>query len=128
MSLPVTPGSAPADSGARRSAWWGDRGVRTKVLVAVAIAALVAVVIGVLGLFSLGAAAARTQNLYDANLQGISHAEEMAGALKDTRVTVRDVILAGDEATAQKKAGQIDADAAAFSAAVEAYASVPGAT
>ncbi len=30
-------------------AWWGDRGVKTKVLAAVAVAALVAVVVGVMG-------------------------------------------------------------------------------
>ena len=116
MSLPTTPGSAPVESGARRATWWGDRGVRTKVLVAVAIAALVAVAIGVLGLFSLGAAAARTQDLYDANLQGVTYAEAMAGALKDTRVSIRDVILAADAATAEQKASQLDTDAAAFSA------------
>src|SRR4051812_20961627 len=62
MSLPTTPGSAPVEPGARRAAWWGDRGVRTKVLAAVAIAALVAVLIGVLGLFSLDSASARTQS------------------------------------------------------------------
>src|SRR3954466_3826590 len=110
MSLPTSPGPAPVESGARRATWWGNRGVRTKVLVAVAIASLVAVVIGVLGLFSLDSAAARTQNLYDANLQGITNAETMAGALKDTRVTVRDVILAADAATAQQTVALIDTD------------------
>src|SRR4051794_29242705 len=77
MSLSTSSGPAPDRTAARRASWWGDRGVRTKVLVAVGAAAAVAVVIGVLGLFSLTAAAARTQNLYDANLQGVTQAETM---------------------------------------------------
>jgi len=128
MALSTSSGAAPAAPGSSRAAWWGDRGVRAKVLAAVGTAAAAAVAIGVLGLTSLDSAAARTQNLYDANLQGVTYAETMAGALKDTRVTVRDVILSSDAATAQKQAAAIDDDAAAFAAAVDGYASVPGAT
>jgi methyl-accepting chemotaxis protein len=126
MSLDTVPGAAP--SAARRAQWWGDRGVRTKVLTAVGTAAAVAVVIGVLGLFALGSAAARTQNLYDANLQGVSYAQTMANSLADTRVQIRDVILAADAATAEKEVAQIDGATKAFTAAVDGYATVPGAT
>src|SRR4051794_1621760 len=122
----TTTGST-ADTAPRR-AWWGDRGVRTKVVAAVGVAALVAVVIGVLGLIALGTAAQRTQDLYDGNLAAVTDAETMSGALKDTRVSVRDVLLAADAATAQEKAAAIDDSAAAFTRAADAYASVPGST
>src|SRR6476661_6859990 len=108
MSLPTTPGSARVESGARRSTWWGDRGVRTKVLVAVAIAALVAVVIGAVGLFSLASAATRTQNLYDANLMGVSQAESLGRSLEETRLAARAVLLATDAGKAQQAVASID--------------------
>src|SRR3954447_16962997 len=128
MSLPTTPGLAPADSGARRSAWWGDRGVRTKVLVAVAISSLVAAVIGVLGLFSLDSAAARTQNLYDANLMGVQQAESLGRTLEETRLAAHDVLLSTDADTAQQAVASIDETAGKFTTAANAYSSVPGAT
>jgi methyl-accepting chemotaxis protein len=128
MSLPTTPGPAPVESGARRATWWGDRGVRTKVLAAVAIAALVAVVIGVLGLVSLDGAAARTQNLYDANLMGVQQAEALGRTLEETRLAARDVLLATDAAKAQQAVASIDETAATFATAAAAYSSVPGAT
>jgi methyl-accepting chemotaxis protein len=83
MSLPTL--DAPVVAGVpRRAALWGDRGVRTKVLAAVGVAALVAVVIGVLGLISLGTSAQRTQDLYDANFGGVTRALNMSGSIKDT--------------------------------------------
>jgi hypothetical protein len=128
MSLPATPGSAPVESGARRSAWGGDRGVRTKVLAAVAIAALVAVLIGVLGLFSLDSASARTQSLYDANLMGVQQAESLGRTLEETRLAARDVLLSTDADAAQQAVASIDETATKFATAATAYSSVPGAT
>jgi methyl-accepting chemotaxis protein len=128
MSLPTTPGPAPVESGARRATWWGNRGVRTKVLVAVAIAALVAVAIGVLGLVSLGAAAARTQNLYDANLKGVQQAETLGRTLEETRLAARNVLLAIDAGKAEQAIVSIDQTATKFTTVADAYSSVPGAT
>jgi methyl-accepting chemotaxis protein len=123
--------AAPVSAGpprGRSARWWGDRGVRTKVLAAVGTAALVAIAIGVLGLASLSDAAARSQNMYDANLQGIVNASAMGGALKDTRVAVRDVILSADAPAAAQAVAQIDQISTEFTKAADAYASVPGAT
>src|SRR3954454_9484536 len=58
MALSTSSGAAPAAPGSPRASWWGDRGVRTKVLTAVGTAAAAAVAIGVLGLTSLDSAAA----------------------------------------------------------------------
>ena len=84
---------------ARTRAWWGDRGVKVKILAAVTVAAVVATVVGVLGLSALSAAAGRTQMLYDANLKGVQYAADMRDSLKDTRLIARDALLAPDAAT-----------------------------
>jgi methyl-accepting chemotaxis protein len=46
------PGPIAADAARSRSrvAWWGDRPVKTKILAAVAVAAVVAALVGILGL------------------------------------------------------------------------------
>ncbi len=77
--------SAPTRQGPAR--WWGDLGVRVKVLTAVTVAALVAVSIGVLGLASAETAADRTTRLHKQNVMGVS-AATATQALGQTRVAV----------------------------------------
>jgi methyl-accepting chemotaxis protein len=72
------------------------------VLTAVGVAALVAVLIGFLGMQSLGAAADRTQQMYDRNVQGVSNAAAMRNAMQNVRLASRDAALAADRAGAQK--------------------------
>ncbi|WNV75586.1 methyl-accepting chemotaxis protein [Geodermatophilus sp. DSM 44513] len=98
MSDTLSPSSSPA----LRRSWWGDRGVKVKVLTAVIVAALVATVIGVLGLQALSSAAGRTQHIYEVNLKGVSAITGVRGTTKDFRVAVRDAVLAADPAAAQK--------------------------
>jgi methyl-accepting chemotaxis protein len=57
--------------------WIRDRGVATKITASVAIAVLVAVVVGVLGLQSLSATADRTTSMYVQNTMGAQLAEEL---------------------------------------------------
>ncbi|MGY1707737.1 methyl-accepting chemotaxis protein [Geodermatophilus sp. SYSU D00697] len=75
MSTRTTPSrTAPTGIASHRS-WWGDLGVRTKVLAAVA--ALAALVVGVVGLGALGSAASRTQEMYGRNVIGTQLAQEI---------------------------------------------------
>ena len=83
-----------------RTAWWGDRGVRTKVLATAGIAGVVAAGIGVLGLDALSGAADSADSLYENNLVGVAAAADMDGLLGDIRVNVRDTILGADPAKA----------------------------
>ncbi|MGY1594999.1 methyl-accepting chemotaxis protein [Geodermatophilus sp. SYSU D00708] len=68
-----------------RRAWWGDLGVRTKVLAAVAVAAVAALVVGVLGLNSLGSSADRTEYMHARNVVGVQLAEDMRFQLMNIR-------------------------------------------
>jgi methyl-accepting chemotaxis protein len=117
-STPRTTGSAgrrpapiPADRGRSpsRAAWWGDRSVATKVLTAVGAATLVAVLIGFMGVQSLGAAADRTERMYHYNVQGVSNAAAMRNAMQNVRLASRDAALARDAAGAQKALDTIPA-------------------
>ncbi len=60
-SVPVAPAAERSRS---LFSWWGDRGVRVKVLAPVAVAAAVAGTIGVLGIQALGATQDRINGLY----------------------------------------------------------------
>ena len=45
---------SPMPAAAQQRAWWGDRGVSTKILTAVATAGIVAATVGVMGISALG--------------------------------------------------------------------------
>jgi methyl-accepting chemotaxis protein len=64
---------------ARRSParWIRDRGVATKITAAVGVAALVAVMVGFLGLHALASTSERTNDMYEQNTQGVQLAETM---------------------------------------------------
>ncbi|NEK84891.1 methyl-accepting chemotaxis protein [Blastococcus saxobsidens] len=116
--LPENPASG---TGNRRRAWWGDRGVKVKVLVSVSVAALVAVAVGVLGIQSLGTAAARTQSMLEHNVHGISNVAAMRGAVKDTRAAIRDVLLTVDPVQARQNQDGLADIEAKFRSALDAY-------
>ncbi len=94
----TTANSSPAG----RRAWWGDRGVKAKVLAAVAVAALVASIVGVMGISALGSSAQTTQRLYERNLQGAAALEDMVATVHIARRVIRDVAIQQDPAEATK--------------------------
>ncbi len=89
---------------ARRSAlsWFTDRGVRTKILVAVGLVAFVAVTVGLVGLRALGQSAATSQEIYDANVRGAANVALMANNVDDVRIALRDAALALTTAESKK--------------------------
>ncbi len=115
--MPVPP-SAPSSTSATTGAWWGDRGIRTKVLTTVGAAGAVAATIGVMGLQALSASATSADALYEDNVQGVAAAADMDGLLGDMRVNLRDTLLSSDAAG---KVARIDTLAADFDAAAAAY-------
>jgi methyl-accepting chemotaxis protein len=102
--MTTTPNAAvPADQSATRSrAWWGDRGVRTKILAAVGVAGVVAAGVGVMGLTALGSSAQTSQTLYESNIAGISAADDMTVTVGEARRLIRDVLITPDRAGGQK--------------------------
>src|SRR5436305_14421888 len=102
-------------------AWWGDRGVKTKVLAAVAVASLVAVVIGVMGLSALGASADSSRMLYASNIAGLTASADMRTAIADVRIASRNALLEPDRAQAGHILDSITDLADQYRAAHDAY-------
>src|SRR4051812_21264072 len=109
-------GSTPS-----RAAWWGDRGVKTKILSAVTVAGVVAGAVGVLGISSLSDSAAAADAMYSDNLLGVAAAGDMDTALSDMRIGSRAVLLAADAAGRQQNLASLQGQFDAFDAAVDAY-------
>jgi methyl-accepting chemotaxis protein len=80
----------------RATSWWGDRGIRTKVLVPAVLATVVALVVGLVGLNSLSASAATSQRIYQNNLVAVKVLGEIAVTRKSISLSIRDILLVGD--------------------------------
>ncbi|SDD34667.1 methyl-accepting chemotaxis protein, partial [Geodermatophilus telluris] len=93
----TTPTDVPGRAPAAGSSWWGDRGVKTKVLTAVGAAAGVALVVGVTAVVGLDGAAERATGL-NAQIGALTDVTEMRGAMKDVRIKTRDALISVDPA------------------------------
>ncbi len=104
MSAPAARSATiPSGSPAQQRSWCGDRSVKTKVLSAASVTAVVAGGIGLMGISSLSTAALRADSLYETNFKGALEAAVTDGLLGDLRQTARDAVLAPTpELTAQR--------------------------
>jgi methyl-accepting chemotaxis protein len=93
---------SPMPAAAQQRAWWGDRGVSTKILTAVGVASMVAAGVGLMGLTALGDSADTTQHLYAGNLRAVAAADTMELRVMETRKQLRDVALTPDTAESQQ--------------------------
>ena len=98
-----------------------DLGVRTKILVAVLLAAAVAVLVGVMGVRALGESARTAEFIYTENVTGVSQVANLQRVANTMRITVRDAALAPDQAGAREKIADLDALEHEFEDAVESY-------
>jgi hypothetical protein len=120
-------GSAPVadtkstDQQARFRAVWSDRGVKTKVLAAVSVTALVAVLVGVLGLQALGRSAESNRTLYQVHLASVAAGGDMRAALSDLRINLRNAALATSRDSAQKYLDTLPDITKRFEAATTSY-------
>ncbi|WP_164519794.1 HAMP domain-containing methyl-accepting chemotaxis protein, partial [Nocardioides ferulae] len=107
----------------RRSplAWFGDRSVRVKILSAVLLTAVVALVVGLMGLRSLGDSADKADHIYSENVLGVDAAGDMNVAIQAMRQHSRDVLIAPDQQAGREAVAKVDADLAAFEEAAKAY-------
>ena len=76
-SLTRSPARSSDGPSASRRRRFADLGVTTKILGAILVTGLVGIVVGVLGLQSLGDTAARTQAMYAGDVRGIHQVQEM---------------------------------------------------
>jgi methyl-accepting chemotaxis protein len=102
-------------------ALWGDRGVKTKVLTAVAVPVVAAGLIGVLGMQAMGAATAKSEALYSSNLRGVGTAADINEAVNAMRILGRDSVLATGPEDAQATLDKLPQTSADLDAAIEAY-------
>ncbi|NEK60707.1 methyl-accepting chemotaxis protein, partial [Geodermatophilus sabuli] len=72
---------------------WADRSVKTKVLTAVSLTAVVAAGIGALGIAGMSTAADDAEELYSSNLLGAVAVADMDSLLHEMRVVNRDTVL-----------------------------------
>jgi methyl-accepting chemotaxis protein len=114
-------GSGPSTPTPAVRAWWGDRGVKTKVLAAVAVPAIAAGVIGVLGMQAMSDATAKAEALYTSNLKGVDAAGDIRGAVSALRILGRDAILSTGPEDAKSNLDKLPALGADLEATIAAY-------
>jgi methyl-accepting chemotaxis protein len=88
----------PAEAAPSRSlfSWWGDRGVRTKVLAPVAVSAVVASGIGFLGLQALSESQDRIQSLYADVTVPVNDLGKIDAALERSNLLLSELLLQTD--------------------------------
>ncbi|BDO41992.1 methyl-accepting chemotaxis protein [Cellulomonas sp. NTE-D12] len=74
--------------------WWTDRGVSTRILTAVLVAALVALAVGLVGIVSMARSNAATAELFRNHVQGVEQASTLRRAMVQMRLDVSNQALA----------------------------------
>ncbi|MEU4695433.1 methyl-accepting chemotaxis protein [Actinoplanes sp. NPDC023714] len=104
------------------SRWsFADLSVKIKILGAVAVAAVVALVVGVGGLMSLSETSAKAQLIYESNVASIRAIGQVKAAVMQTRSDVANQALSPDQASITKFTNAVSDDLETFEAAMTAY-------
>ncbi|WP_212989060.1 methyl-accepting chemotaxis protein [Actinoplanes auranticolor] len=106
---------------ARGRRTFADLSVNVKVLAAVAVASLVAVIVGINGIRSLSDASHAAQHIYTSNVAGVGAVGDMQAAVSQARSDLANQALALDPATTAKFGDAFNKDVEAFGAALAAY-------
>ncbi|MGK5685077.1 methyl-accepting chemotaxis protein [Actinoplanes sp. URMC 104] len=123
--LTLTEPIAQAGTG-RRS--FDDLSVRVKVLTAVSIAALVALIVGIMSLVALSSVNSSAQLMYTSNVASIRAVGQIRATVAAVRLDTANQALSLDDAGTQKFTTAFETDTQAFAAAMKAYrASMPSA-
>ncbi|MFI1988541.1 methyl-accepting chemotaxis protein [Actinoplanes sp. NPDC020271] len=101
--------------------FWADLSVNIKVMTAIAVAAVVALVIGVMGLRSLGEASASANRIYEDNVTSSVALGEAQNAMTQSRLDLTNQAVYTDAASEMKYEQLFTADLAAVGAAMQAY-------
>ncbi len=100
---------------------FADLSVRIKVLGAVAVAAAVALVVGLTGLFALAETSDRANLISESNVASIKAVGQLRAVVSQARVDVTNQALSPDAAVAKGYVDAFAADKEAFTAAMAAY-------
>ena len=105
--------------GRRRS--FADLNVNAKILTAITIAVLVAVVVGIMGLRALSKASDSAQQIYSSNVAGVGQVGVIKAAMIQARVDLANHAISTDDATSAKYAQGFAADVQAADSAMASY-------
>lgn len=101
-----------------------DRRVRTKTMVAVAMAGIVALIVAAIGGQSLSQITASAEELYETNLLGVQHVADMRVAVDGMQLSARDALIKTSQeekkaalAAFEEHFGELEEAGAAFAAA-----------
>jgi methyl-accepting chemotaxis protein len=98
-----------------------DLSVRVKILTAIGVAALVALVVGLVTLVALNKAADAAQSIYDNNVMNVDQIGQVRAAITQTRLDVATSAIAPDDATSTKYDKAHDDDVKAVDDAIFDY-------
>ncbi|MBU4336983.1 MAG: MCP four helix bundle domain-containing protein, partial [Actinobacteria bacterium] len=101
--------------------WFADRSVRTQVLAVALVGALVAVVVGAVGLVALRQAASSADSMYSANFTGLEYAAVLRRATLSMRMNIANVALSQETETEQRYQDAADADEVDLRATADSY-------
>jgi methyl-accepting chemotaxis protein len=102
--------------------WLADRKVSTKILLGVGLVAVVALVVGLVGIRGLSTIAHDEQEMYDGTVVPMEHLAELRRHLAETRLDGLSLLTAQDPEEKRKFEEEIQQDHKNFDAAYEAYA------
>ena len=114
MTEAPPPGTTPGRAVSLTS-WWGDRRIRTKVLAPVAVAAVVAGTIGVLGLSAMADTQDRINSLYADVTVPVNDLGTVDADLEHSNALLSELLLNTDPAVLE----QVQADIAATDAEID---------
>jgi methyl-accepting chemotaxis protein len=105
--------------------WLGDRGVSTRILAAVLLAAVVGAVVGVVGIAALASTNAATTAMYERNFAGLQNAATLRRAMVQMRLDVTNHALSTDDAIMAGFEDRIGASESELREALAAYTALP---
>ncbi|SHH60915.1 methyl-accepting chemotaxis protein, partial [Jatrophihabitans endophyticus] len=120
----MSAGSTAAQSPSRASSatrWFADRGVKVKILAAVALGCLVAVIVGVLGIRSLGEVAGHGHDIYQENTRQLASVGRMQASFLTLRLDARAAPLELTRARSQAAIDTMNADYTAFTKTLDDF-------
>ena len=112
--------STPAELPSRRAPF-GDLSVSVKVIAAVVTAAVVALIVGVVGLVSLAKTSNSAQLIYRSNVASIRAVGQLKSVVTQARVDLANQALSADDASTKKFGDAYFADLQSFKTAMAAY-------
>ncbi len=117
--------SAPSATGTKaagpRSGWFASLSINVKIMSTVALAALVAMAVGILGLQGQHAASASAQEIYSHNVASIQALGDLRSAVLQGRLTVVNHAVSRDQQTMRRYEQALAGDLQAIEAAFAAY-------